>query len=169
MVALDSWKNRRPEEANLFNPAFLGSLTFEIAKEAEKSTQEGISLNYIPLILALSLHRPSRHRLPSTTVTSMYEWVQINEEVLIGLIERIHGLMPYVQETLRFSLHQNTLQIGSGHYIKTGKMKSHFPGPFLRGTTDEVREIVKKTRFLCRWLLKSGNEASVLSCWGVRP
>ena len=169
MSVLDPWEKRPTEEANLFNPAFVGSLIYEFVKTYERSKSEGVPLTYIPLALAISLHRPTRLRLPSRTVTSLYEWVQNNEDVLVGLHNRVTGLLPYVREAIQFSMYKRTLQMGQGHFLQLGDTKAHFPSNYLSEATPDVAEAIKRTQFLARWFVKSGSEPSILACWGVRP
>lgn len=169
MTALEAWEQRPVEEANLFNPAFLGSLIYEFSKAFQNGKHEGTPLTFIPVALAISLHRNTRIRLPSTTVTSLYEWVQNNEDVLIGLDARVKGLLPYIREALVFALHQEAMQFGEGHLLQLGEKKAHFPASFVRETTLEVSDTINKSKFIGRWFLKSGSESSILACWGVRP
>ena len=169
MMMLEPWEQRPAEEANLFNPAFIGSLIFEFSKAFQKGKPEGVPMTYLPIALAVSLHRNTRLRLPSSTVTALYEWVQDNEDVLIGLNERINGLVPYIREAIRFSLQHGTIQCGEGHLLQIGNQKAHFSAPFMKDTTAEVSDTINKTKFLARWFLKSGSEGSILACWGVRP
>lgn len=169
MVALELWEQRPSEEANLFNPAFIGSLMFEFVKAFQSGKGAGTPFSFLPLALAVVLHRNTRSRLPSTTVTSLYQWVQDNEDVLIGLDKRIGGLMPYTREALRFAIAQGSLKFGEGHNLILGDTKAHFPASFTRDTTHEISATIDKSKFMARWLLKSGSEASILACWGVRP
>jgi len=169
MVALESWDQRPTEEAYLFNPAFLGSLMFEYVKAYEGEKPEGAPMTFLPIALALTLHRDSRSRLPSTTITSLYQWVQDNEDLLVGLDERICGLMPYINEAMRFSLRQGTLRFSNAHNLVLGETKAHFPAPYRRDATQEVVQAIDKAKFMARWFLKSGSESSILACWGMRP
>ncbi len=169
MAPLDSWDLRPAEEANLFNPAFVGSLIYEYAKEYQKSKVNGVPLTFIPIALSITLHRPTRNRLPHSTISSLYQWVQENEDLLIGFHERVTGLLPYVREAIQFAMQQRTIQFGAGHLIQVGEAKAHFPASFLRDTTTEVADAVKRLQFMARWFLKSGSEPSILACWGVRP
>ena len=166
---LEQWEKRPPEEANLFNPAFIGSLLFEFAKEHAKQRDRGTPLTYVPIFLAVVLHRTSRLRLPYSTVTSLYEWLQRNEDVLIGLVDRIHGLRPYIQEAVRFGIIKQTLHVSKGHELNTGQVQAHFSAGFLRETTAETKEIIERTKFMARWFAKSGSESSIIAIWGMRP
>ena len=169
MVAISEWEKRPPEEANLFNPAFLASLIFEFVKAHSKDHPNGTPVTFLPLSLAVVLHKPTRMRLPASTISSMLEWVQKNEDLLIGLGERAERLTPHVKEALRFLFLQDALNLGEGHFVLLGKKKGHFPASFLDETTPELREIVAKTKLLARWLLKSGSEGTILATWGIKP
>jgi hypothetical protein len=169
MTNLDVWEQRPAEEANLFNPAFVGSLIYEFTKVFQNGKPDGTPLTYLPIAFAVSLHGQTRNRLPASSVTSLYEWVQDNEDLLIGLNERIEGLLPYVREAIRFSLGQGSIRFCAGHNLQLGESRAHFSAQFIRETTPEVTEIISKSKFLARWFLKSGSESSILACWGVRP
>jgi len=166
---LDVWKRRPPEEANLFNPAFVASLLYEFAKEYSKQTSRGVPLTFFGPSLAAVLHRPTRSRLPYSTVTSLYEWLQDNEDILIGFAKRVQGISPYCKEALRFALQKETLVLSNGHSIQLGVKKGHFPANFLRDTTTETKDIIERNRFFARWFAKSGSEATIVAAWGVRP
>lgn len=169
MMTLDPWSHRPSEEAYLFNPAFLGSLMFEFVKAFQRERSMGAPITFLPVALALTLHCESRSRLPSSTVSSLYQWVQDNEDLLVGFDKRIVGLMPYLKEALRFSLKQGSLNFSEGHHVVTGNTRAHFTASFKRDATQEVEQTIDKAKFISRWFLKSGSESSILSCWGVRP
>jgi len=169
VTTLDSWDGRPTEEANLFNPAFIGSLVYEFVKSFQKSRPDGVPLTFVPIALAISLHRPTRARLPGSTVTSLYEWVQNNEDVLVGFHDRVVGLLPYIREGIQFSMYKNSIWLGNGHYIQLGEVRAHFNSKFTRETSLDVSDAIKRTQFIGRWFVKSGSEASILACWGVRP
>ncbi|MEP2781097.1 MAG: three component ABC system middle component [Pseudoruegeria sp.] len=166
---LEVWRKRPTEEANLFNPAFLGSLLYEQSKEYLKHTSLGLPLTYASLCISVVLHGPTRDRLPYSTVTSLYEWLQDNEDVQIGLAARVQGVQPYLKEALRFGLRKNILVLSNGHSLIIGEVKAHFPAGFIRDTTAETKEIIDRNKFMARWFAKSGSEASVIAAWGLRP
>ncbi|WP_143529999.1 three component ABC system middle component [Salibaculum halophilum] len=169
MAGLEAWENRTPEERSLFNPAFLGALIFDFTKEHQKSRADGTPLTYTALALGLALHKPTRERLPSSTITSMYEWIQSNEDLRIGLDGRISGVMPYFREAFMFMLGREMISFADGHNIRTNKSRGGLPAAFLQDATTETKEIAKQMKFLARWFAKSGSETSVLAGWGVKP
>ena len=169
MPELRPWNKRAPEEARLFNPAFLGSLSYEFVK-AYGSKQNGSAPMSLALVaLAISLHGASRKRLPYSIVTSLYEWLQSNEDLLIEFPARASGLVPYIQEAVMFAIAHDAIAIGEGHHLRLGSKRVHFPGRFVENTTVETRDIIDRTKFVGRWFAKSGSEPSILAAWGVRP
>lgn len=164
-----AWKNRPREESYTFNPAFLSSLMCDFVREFCKAKGEACPITYIYLFPALSLHRQTRNRLPRRTVTSLYEWIQENEDVLVDLPRRCRALLPLLRDGAKFALHQQVLEFGEEHRMVIGSQKGHFTPGFLGTVSSDVNEAVAATRFLAKWFAKSGSETSVLSGWGVRP
>lgn len=169
MAKIEQWSKRPLEEANLFNPAFLGSLAFEFIKTFNKHGGNGTPITFLAIALAVSLHKPSRQRLPYSTVTSLYEWLQENEDLLIGFDNRARGITPYLKEALSFSMSLETLDIANDHNFIIGSKKAHFPKSFLDETTSETKDIIERMRFMARWFAKSGSEVSIVASWGIRP
>lgn len=165
---LEPWRKRPLEEASLFNPAFLGSLVYEFSKEFKKQKSIGAPLTYVPIALAISLHYKTRARLPYSTITSLYEWVQDNEDLLIGFSNRVDWLRPYWQEAVRFGMLRDTLSLTEGHALTVGATKANFPTKFIQETSLETKEIIDRMKFLARWFAKSGSESTVISAWGIR-
>jgi len=166
---LEPWHKRPLEEASLFNPAFLvGSLIYEFSKETYKHKKIGAPLTYVPIALTIALHSKTRARLPYSTVTSLYEWIQENEDLLIGFSNRVKWLRPYWQEAIRFGLMRNTLRLADGHSLLSGEVKAHFPAKFILETSLETKEIIERTKFLARWFAKSGSESTIIAAWGIK-
>lgn len=164
-----SWHDRPREEAYAFNPAFLSSLMCDFVREFTKAKHESCPVTLVFLAPALSLHRQTRTRFPSRTVTSLYEWLQNNEDVLVDLPRRNHALSSLLRDGLKFAMHQKVIEFSDGHRLVIGPKRGHFTPSFLVTVSSDMNEIVTATRFLAKWFAKSGSEASVLSVWGVRP
>jgi hypothetical protein len=169
MVSLEKWDDRPVEEANLFNPPFLCSLTHEFLKDYMKTQANGAPLTVLAIALTATLHRASRDRLPNRTVTPLYAWLQSNEDLLIGFAERAKNIVPYVKEAILFGMATNTLKAGRGHNLLVGETKATFPKSFINTTTTEMKAIIDRTKFMGRWLSNSGSEISVAAAWGVKP
>jgi len=166
---MQSWSQRPVEEANLFNPAFLGALAYEFIKSFETDDESGASIFLVLLALAISLHSKSRKRLPSTTINNLYNWIKENQDLQIGFAERTENLWPYVREAIIFAVAQKRLSMGSGHNLKRGQKKATFTPSFIDETSYEIRGIVESSRFLGRWFTKSGSESAIAAAFGVKP
>lgn len=169
MPKLAAWNSRTPEEARLFNPPFVGALSYEFVKAYGAKQTGSAPLTLGAAGLAISLHGETRKNLPYSTVTSLYEWLQDHEHLLVGFPQRVVGLMPYIREGTMFGVAHNTLAFSNGYHLELGEKKANFPKSFLDNGTSEIREIIDRTRFVGRWFAKSGSEASILAAWGIRP
>ena len=169
MPDVRAYHNRAPEEARLFNPPFLGSLSYEFVKAYGNKREGSAPMSLTAVSLAISLHGESRRRLPYSIVTSLYEWLQKNEDLLIGFPDRTRGLLPYVHEAVMFAMAHNAIVIKEGQHLQIGSKRVHFPAKFVEKTTAETRDIIHRTKFVGRWFAKSVSEPSILAAWGVRP
>jgi len=168
MPALPSRMRGSPEEAFLFNPAFLGSITYEFVKTYSKE-RTATPVTLVAVGLSAALHKNTRSRLPYSTVSSLYGWLQGNEDLLVGFAGRTAGLVPYVKRGLIFALNCEVLDLSGAHSVAPGKLKANFPAGFLQDSTYETRDIVDRVKFLARWFAKSGSESTIMAAWGVKP
>jgi hypothetical protein len=167
-MQLAPWASRPPEEANLFNPAFCGALTFEFVKEYQKAKDVASPFVLPFCALAISLHPKTRAALPSTTINSMYTWLERNSKSLIGYQARARSLVPTIREGIRFALDRRTLAVTDAG-LALGEKRASFTPPFLSGATHDAQDCVIATRFLGRWFAKAGTPSTILSGWGIRP
>jgi hypothetical protein len=169
MTNLEPWRFRPPEEASLFNPPFICALAFEFLKNYSKDKKEGASLFLLIVALTIALHYSTRQRLPYSTVTPLFSWVQENEDLLIGLASRSKNLTPYIKEAVMFGMRMNVIQLIANSNLCTGPSRATFTKLFLEQTTSETAEIIDRTKFIGRWFAKSGSEISVAAALGVKP
>jgi hypothetical protein len=166
---LERWDQRPREEAYLFNPAFCGVLACEFVKAFAGKEKSGAPLTLVLLALTISLHCSSRERLPKTTTASLYQWVQSQEEILIGFARRAVVLRPYVLEGVRFTVGTKALSFADGQVLALGEKPATYTAGRLQNETSETKRIVEQTRMLGRWFSRSGEESFILSAFGVRP
>jgi Family of unknown function (DUF6521) len=169
MVRLERWQDRPVEEANLFNPAFLCALINEFLKDYQKVHAGGAPTTVVVIAMATTLHRASRERLPNRTITSLYAWLQDNEDLLVGFASRAKNIVPYVKEAIIFGMATETLIAGDGHNLSLGSKKVTFPKSFIDTTTAELKAIIDRAKFMGRWLSNSGSEITITAAWGIKP
>lgn len=166
---LERWDRRPPEEAYLFNAAFCGALSCEFIKAFAAKDKVGAPITLLLLALSISLHGKTRERLPKSTAASLYQWVQSNEDILIGLAQRTSALRPYVLEAIRFGVGTKALRFVGGQTLGLGEKPALYTAGKIRTETNETKRVVDQTRMTGRWFSKSGEEPFILSAFGVKP
>lgn len=165
-MSLPAWTDQPLEEARLLNPAFVGTLLWACATG---HAEEGRCLPYPLAFVAMPivLHRATRTLLPRDTRTSMPAWLVTHPRALVGFSARAKALIPATKRGLIMAASNDLLAM-----VDNGICAVPRPQPmtsFERGTTDEVRECLKRARFVGRWLAQAGPVATVMSLWGVAP
>lgn len=168
-MTLTQWKLRPSEEAHLFNPAICGLLICEFVKEFSKAKSQPSPFVLPFCALPIALHRKTRASLPSSTLTSLYSWRERNPDVLIGFAQRAQHLRPVIQESIRFSIDRNALQISDIGDLETGTKKISASKAFEQSVTQDARDCIASAKMLGRWFAKAGATATILSAWGIKP
>lgn len=167
--SLTRWEQRVPEEAHLFNPAFCATLIVEFTKEYQKARKGDCPIVLPFCALPISLHPRTRKLLPTTTLTSMYTWLERNSTVLVGYRDRAQSFRPVLQEAIRFGVDRRALIISPSGELSIGPLKITFSAKFREDLTPDAGDCIAATRLLGRWLAKAGTSSTILSAWGIRP
>lgn len=163
------WSKRSPEEANLFNPAFLGLLVSEFIKEYAKSKGKSCPFALPFCALPVALHGKTRAALPSSTVTSLYTWRERNPEALVGYADRAKSLRPAIQEAIRFCIDRRALQVAPDGGLMHGAAPVVAARKFENRLTHDAQECIATARLLGRWFAKAGTTSTILAAWGIKP
>lgn len=163
------WATRVVEEANLFNPAFCGTL---LAKTADDFAQKGhrpLPFPLVFLVLPIVLHRGTRRALPGSTVTSLLPWIQDNREQLVDFAIRTQRLRNITREALLFGMQYQTLELTADGDLRVGTKRQTVTDKRTSLFTDEARDCVERAGFVGRWLATAGTTAAIYAAWGVAP
>ncbi len=165
-----SWEARSIEEANLFNPAFVGLICSEAIKEYCKAGNKEAPYQ-IPFVIApLILHKKTRESLPSRVSKTFVAWVSSLEGTgaKMTYAEHAKALVPVVKESLIFSIINESISISSDGNLT--------PGPKIIKTlnqssdlTDEVLDCFRKSAFCGRWFASAGKVETVMALLGIKP
>jgi hypothetical protein len=164
-----AWENRAFEEANLFNPAFCGTLIVKAIEDYGKKANRGFAFPLCFLVLPVVLHRGTREALPGTTITSLLQWLQANRNQLVDFPDRVRRLKGITREAIMFTLGQDVLALSNDGTLNVGRKKLPTPTSLLDSFTRETRECIDRARFLGRWLAGAGTIATVMASWGITP
>ena len=167
-MRLPAWTNRAQEEANHFNPAYCGALIYEFVRAYEKEAPTPPNYALIFCALPVAMHAPTRDRLPRTTLTGLFPWLERTPAVRIGFADRARGLAPYLREAIQFALARNALVVNESGCIALGSKRASFTPKVLDYMTSDIRNTVTATRMVGRWFAASGDTSTILAAWGVR-
>ncbi len=161
-----AWRERPPEEAAHFNPAFCGELLARTTGDYAKVRGTALPLALTFLVLPLTLPPPLRRVLPGRADTAFASWAGDNADVLTTVPERVMRLRPVTRESLLFATQVSALAV-SGEGVAAG------PSPFRltaksAATTGETDDIRRAAGLLGRWFAAQGSAAAILQTMGVR-
>lgn len=159
-----SFATAPPEEAALFNPAFLGLLLAVAADDFEATAEEPMPLALAFLIPPIALHADTRAALPGNIRARLSPWLIRNPVIQAGFAERAQAMVPLVREGLRYALRAGVVVV-SGDAIQA-RIRSR-AGDEL--ATDDARACAKAAAFAGRWFARTGDPATIFTLWGVRP
>ena len=166
-MSLAAWAEQPAEEARLLNPAFLGALAWACAGGHAKEDDEGFPYPLVFVALPVVLHRPTRAALPRDTRTSLAAWLVGHPRALVGFAERAAALVPTVKSALLFASGNGLLTM-TNERVRAGQ-RPRVMTSFDRQATDEVRDCLKRGRFVGQWFAKAGPAERVMVLWGVAP
>lgn len=166
-MSLKPWRNRVPEEAHHFNPAYCGALTYEFVCAYENAKSVSPSFALVFCALPLALHPATRDRLPYSIRTGLFSWLESNPDARVGFADRARNLTPYVREALRYAAAHKVIYFERGGVITAGPKRASFTPRVLEDTTADVRETVNAIRKIARWFAAAGDTPTILAAWGI--
>lgn len=161
------WRERPPELAHLFNPAFCGLLIRWVV-DAHVQAGSGRSLPFELSFVALPLLLPDsiRNRLPRTTQTHLDLWLQRNPEISVAFPEVLRDLIPYTREALMLMLRTDLLAFDGEGQLQPGSRRLRLPRS---GEWDPLRDLNRPASFVGRWLAAARDPVALYAVLGVRP
>jgi Family of unknown function (DUF6521) len=163
------WTERPQEVAYLLNPAFTGLVLLSAIQGHAKEGQIGIPFPLIFLVLPIVLHEPTLQSLPHRITSSMPAWLQENPEAMVNLPERAHSFRPFTQESLRFMSSRRMVSISSTGLLCTGSGPAPSAHKQKLAMGEAEYSAIAASAFIGRWFARSGDVATIMTLWGVRP
>ena len=158
------WRERDPQLAALFNPAFAGCILYSSVSRFQKSDRRGIPFPLLFLILPIVLSQTLRESLPSTTRTPFHLWISRAPQVRIGLAERVSNLAPITREALLFLLQRGKLHLEKARITRSTAIRG------LSGFADdrsEIAELLDGARILGGMLARASDAENVFITLGI--
>lgn len=161
-----NWSNRNQIVKNLLNPAFCGEIIRVVVNEYNKHSDTKFPYLFSFLILPIILHEETRFRLPKTTRTYIFVWVDENEDLFIEFPSRAKNLVKYTKESLLFLLKYNAIEMNTDASINVIPYKKII---FSGEEYSEYQDIMKKSKMLGKWLSQSSDVKSIYSFFRITP
>jgi len=160
------WEERNTIVANLFNPAFCGEIIRIVATSYNKQTNTKFPFALSFIILPILLHKETRDKIPRTTRTYFFVWVEQNDNLFFDFSKRTKSMVKYTKEALSFLIAYNKIEITELGEINTQneKIKQINNDDYL-----EYNEIIKKAEMLGKWLAITSDVRSIYSFFRITP
>jgi hypothetical protein len=164
-MTIVSWSDRPVEQARLLNPAFLAALIWSCAEGYGSIDEQGIPYPLSFVAMPIVLHKSTRESLPRNISSSLPAWLGEQPQVHVRFAERATSLVPFVKEGVLFGANGQMLNVSSSRIMAALKPRSM--ARFLRESSNEVKDCMKKAKFVGRWFASSGDYTTVMALWGV--
>ena len=161
---MEPWKERQPDFANLFNPAFLGVIATEIVAGYTSKVTDGMPFGLLFIALPMAVHPDTRAALPRSISAKLSNWLRENPELRSDLRIAAQLLVPATREAASVAL--------------SNKWVTHFRGDLRRGVSNAgasrkdlsgFNDDLKNAYFVGRWIASAGTPKEIFLYFGVRP
>lgn len=162
---MKQWNERIREVAYLLNPAFCARLLYVTIKEYEQKGQSHFPFACAYLVLPLVLHKPTREKISSRT--HLLQWIQNNQEILIGYANRAKELVSITNEAIELLLQTGVVELDSNGML--GIVKGSPRISKTKYLDQEIIECIKKCEHVARWFVGAESVTTIYISLGVRP
>ena len=160
------WEERNTIVANLFNPAFCGEIIRVAALSFNKETSKKFPFALSFLVLPILLHKETRDRLPKSTKTYFFVWVEKNDDLFFDFSKRTKSMVKYTKEAISFLLLYKKIEFNEDGEIDTTNRKWK---KIEKDEYEEYNDILKKAEMLGRWLGRTSDVKSLYSYFRITP
>ena len=140
--------SERPQVAHLINPAFCCLLLREFVRSYASEAGKPPDFSLLFIALPLVLHGDARRSLPKSMATRHHAWLESNQWLRIGFVERCRGLVAYVKQALLFGYRHGLLEVTSNGQISVARRRS-------RSITWGVKNLQSVSELLLWWVAGS--------------
>lgn len=166
---MKEWDDRPQEVANLLNPAFCGRVIYHAIDGYAHQQQRQMPYALTFLILPLVLHPATRETIRGST-RHFEVWLNVNQQIKVGLATRARTLVPYAREALTFLCQSKTIRVTEENACL--EIRNRLREPKKRKTVaaaGDVRDCTQKAVILGRWLGRVNSSAAVYATLGLMP
>lgn len=161
-----NWGDRNAIVANLFNPAFCGEIIRVVAYSYNKHSNNKFPFAFSYIVLPIILHEETRRRMPRSTRTYFFVWVEENDKLFFDFSTRTKNMVRSTKEALLFLLTYKRIELTEkGEIITIDEKPRHFNS----NDHKEYDEIIKKAAMFGKWLSTTNDVKSIYSFFRITP
>lgn len=150
-------------ELALFNPAFLGLIVIEAARDYRAVTGAHMPVELAYLVPPLVLHEETRSQLPKAASARLSGWMASHPIISAEYPIRAQETVPVVREAIMYLL------AGGSAELREGGLAVRVPTLHAEMFTGDGMSVLKKAALVGRWFGKSGASSTIFGLMGVRP
>jgi hypothetical protein len=162
-----AWNDRPESVRNLFNPVFCAAL---LSRAVRGYNDSGMDLSLAYVVLPLVLHAEVRSSLPRTVATSLPAWRERNPDLIAWFGQLAVSMKPFTDAAIVYATSATLLRYDS----PLSRLQARINDTDVEHAFDddrfaEVSGCLERSRFVGRWLARSGSTSLVFSMLGIRP
>jgi len=156
------------EEANLYNPAYVGVVLYQAIRECSEKNQQGLHCSLLYLIAPLALCGRYSSVLPVSVSTPLAGWVSDCEGHLVGFANSVSAYIDVVNMAIIFLLEQEAISLSENGFflINNGAMPKL---PAMINKNEAFKKAYLGSGFLGRWFGQSPSVEGIYTHFGVMP
>lgn len=157
-----------PEERNLYNPAYIGTILYHAIREYQSHNESGFHCALTYIVAPLALQQRYSSNLPSTITTPIAGWIANNEGELTGFSESVSSYASLVNFAILFLLgHGAIILSDDGKYrISIDHMAKL---PVFITQNKAFKRSFQSAGFLGRWFSGASSVESIYAHFGIKP
>lgn len=156
------------EEANLYNPAYVGVVLYQAIRECSEKNQKGLHCSLLYLIAPLALCRRYSSVLPASVSTPLAGWVSAFEGHLVGFSNSVSAYIDVVDMAILFLIEQEAITLSENGFflINNGSLPKL---PAMVNKNEAFKKAYLGAGFLGRWFGQSPSVEGIYTHFGVMP
>ncbi|MBO2566039.1 three component ABC system middle component [Shewanella algae] len=156
------------EEANLYNPAYVGVILYQAIRECSKQNQQGLHCSLLYLIAPLSLSGCYSSVLPATVSTPLAGWAADFEGHLVGFANSVSAYIDVVNMAIVFLLEKEAISLSeNGFFLINNETLPKLPA--MVNKNEAFKRAFLGAGFLGRWFGQSPSVEAIYTHLGVMP
>ena len=156
------------DEANLYNPAYVGTVLYQAIRECSSKNQQGLHCALVFFIAPLALSSHYSSILPASISTPLAGWASDSEGHLVGFANSVSAYIDVVNLAIVFLFEQGAIFLSEdGFFLIDSEAMPKMPAMVNNNKT--FKNAFLSAGFLGRWFGQFSSVESIYTHLGVMP